>query len=213
MPNRLVDRPRLVLASGSPRRRELLASVGVAAEIVVTDIDETVTPGEVAQDLVARLARGKAEAAASTGVFDNALIIGSDTVVEVDGVILGKPVDDEDATSMLRSLSGQTHRAHTGICVVSVDPDRPDQLGCVVSSTTVTMRHLSEEDIAWYLSTLDHQGKAGSYAIQGFAAVFVIGIEGPYDGVVGLPLQRLDQLLTEFGWPLRTFSQGSDLDG
>lgn len=211
MTNRLdADRPRLVLASGSPRRRELLASVGVVADIIVTDIDETPTVGETAEDLVARLARGKAEAAANLASVTDALVIGSDTVVEIDGDILGKPVDDEEAAATLRRLSGQTHRAHTGVCVVAVRTKGDDALGVVVSTTSVSMRELSDEDIAWYLSTGDHRGKAGSYAIQGFAAPFVFGVEGPYDGVVGLPLQRLDQLLTELGWPLRSFSDLSD---
>ncbi len=222
------DRPRLVLASGSPRRAELLRSVGVEAEIVVSDIDETPLDGEAAQDMVARLATGKAEAGAvlvraqdvvpdgvpaggssgsgSQAVSGAVAVLGADTIVEVDGRILGKPVDDEDAASMLSLLSGKTHRVHTGICVLIGQPDGGDRIGAAVSTTLVHMRALSSDDIQWYLGTGDHRGKAGAYAIQGFAAPFVTGIDGPYDGVVGLPLQRLDQLLTELGWPLRTFS-------
>ncbi len=216
------DRPRLVLASGSPRRAELLRSVGVEAQIVVTDIDETPLAGEAAQDMVARLATGKAEAGAdlvrmlepapqSDGQMSQSsdcsvAVLGADTIVEVDGKILGKPVDDEDAASMLSLLSGKTHRVHTGLCVVVASAEGDDRIGVAVSTTRVTMRILSGEDVQWYLATGDHRGKAGGYAIQGFAAPFVTGIDGPYDGVVGLPLQRLDLLLTELGWPLRTFS-------
>ncbi len=217
------DRPRLVLASGSPRRAELLRSVGVEAEVVVTDIDETPLEGEAAQDMVARLATGKAEAGIAlvraqavedplpSSRTETVAVLGADTIVEVDGRALGKPVDDEDAASMLLLLSAKTHRVHTGLCVVTSHPEGHDRIGVAVSTTLVTMRHLSPEDIQWYLATGDHRGKAGAYAIQGFAAPFVTGIEGPCDGVVGLPLQRLDQLLTELGWPLRTFST-VDLD-
>lgn len=227
-PRPAVARPRIVLASASPRRRDLLASVGVHAEVVSCDIDETPLAGESAQDLVARLACGKAEAGANrielelgssehsadvpakvnTGERGTAfacLVIGSDTVVEIDGDILGKPVDDDDALAMLRRLSGRTHRAHTGVSVIGLSLGSNSEIGVAVATTAVTMRDLSEEDLAWYLSTGDHRGKAGSYGIQGFAAPFVSGIEGPYDAVVGLPLHMVDQMTTSFGWPLRTF--------
>lgn len=206
------DRPRLVLASGSPRRRELLASVGVTAEVLVTNIDETPLAAELATELVSRLAAGKAEAAAvilrsrETDFAGGCLVIGSDTVVEIDGDILGKPVDDGDAAATLRRLSGRTHRAHTGVGVVHIDNDGTNT-EVVVVTTSVTMRELSNEDISWYLATGDHMGKAGSYAIQGFAAPFISGVDGAYDAVVGLPLHYVDRLLTEFGWPLRRFSE------
>ncbi len=211
MPTQLAaDRPRLVLASGSPRRRALLASVGVVPEVVVADIDETPAPLETAQELVARLARQKAEAAASLVSGENALVLGSDTVVEVDGTILGKPATDLEAIAMLGLLSNSRHRVHTGVCLLGNRSDGGGDSIVDVATTTVRMRTLSDADISWYLATGEHEGKAGAYAIQGYAAQFVTGVEGPYDGIVGLPLNRVDQLLTRFGWPLRLFAGDPD---
>jgi len=176
------------------------------------DIDETPLPGESPPDMVMRLAQGKARVVARRCAersddddrAGNVLVIGADTTVDVDGESLGKPVDLAEAREMLQRLSGRDHSVSTGFAVVgemggvSVDEVR----GC---ETTVSFCALSDDDIEWYLQTGEFAGKAGAYAIQGFASVFVERIDGAYANVVGLPVAALDRVLTELGWPLRSF--------
>lgn len=184
----------LRLASASPRRRELLASIGLEVEVVPVDIDETPFNGESPHDYVLRLARTKAEA----GALDSRLpTLGSDTAVVVGGRILGKPLNREHAHDMLVSLSGRSHEVMTG---VAVSGPRGVLDACV--TTRVTMRPIEDDEIAAYWNSGEPADKAGGYAIQGRAAVFVERIEGSYSSVVGLPLFETSELLRQQGVPL-----------
>ena len=178
----------LVLASGSPRRRELLAQVRVPFTVVAADVDETPLPGEAPRDLVRRLAMAKATA------VEGDPVLAADTIVEVDGEILGKPADADDARRMLTRLSGRSHRVHTGVAV-----RRGEQLGVEVVTTIVTFVALTTVSIDWYLATGEPFDKAGAYAIQGRAGAFAERIEGSYSGVMGLPLFETAGLLRQFG--------------
>jgi nucleoside triphosphate pyrophosphatase len=188
---------KVVLASASPRRHELLSQIGVRFEVRVPDIDESPVEGEDPVAYVRRLAIGKA-AAISTAPDE--LVIAADTTVDLDSVIMGKPNDDDDARSMLRRLSGQTHRVHTGVAVRLGARELAD-----VCTTLVTFVSLDEATIDWYLATGEPLGKAGSYALQGAGAALVSGVDGSVSNVIGLPLHlvvdlagRLDvTLLTE----------------
>lgn len=188
---------KVVLASASPRRHELLSQIGVRFEVRVPDIDESPVEGEDPVAYVRRLAIGKA-AAISTAPDE--LVIAADTTVDLDSVIMGKPNDDHDARSMLRRLSGQTHRVHTGVAVRLGARELAD-----VCTTLVTFVSLDEATIDWYLATGEPLGKAGSYALQGAGAALVSGVDGSVSNVIGLPLHlvvdlagRLDvTLLTE----------------
>lgn len=185
----LVASRRLVLASASPRRAELLRSVGLTFDVVPADIDESVAPGEAPADYVVRLSREKA-AATADGVDDDAVVVGADTTVDVDGEILEKPADEADARRMLRLLSGRTHTVHTGVTVVS-----PAGGTSMVVGTAVTFVELSDAAIEWYLATGEHNDKAGAYAIQGAAAAFVERVDGSVTNVIGLPLAETLALL------------------
>jgi septum formation protein len=189
----------LVLASASPRRQELLRKAGFSFTVQAADIDETPLPGECARACAERLAREKALAIAETRPED--LILGADTVVVVDGVILGKPIDPADATRMLRMLSGRTHQVITGVCVV-----KPLAVGglpvghesAIASETTqVTMCEISDHEIRAYVATSEPMDKAGAYAIQGMASRWIPQIEGDYSNVVGLPLPLVMRMLKE----------------
>lgn len=197
-----ITRPRLVLASASPRRRDLLAAVGVEVAVQPADIDETPRPGETPEQLVGRLAREKAEA---VEVAANDMVIGADTMVTVDDAILGKPVDADDARRMLELLSGREHRVLTGVAVRGGDRIEAD-----VETIVVAMRPLSSADIAWYIESGEPFGKAGAYAIQGAGSIFVTGITGNHAGVVGLPIPLVDALLSRFGRPLPTWRPRPD---
>jgi len=180
----------LVLASGSPRRQELLRSAGISFEVQPADIPENALPGEAAKDCAERLARDKALAVASQRPHD--FILGADTVVVVDGQILGKPTDAADAARMLRLLSGREHQVITGVClVVSAQPS-------VASETTlVTVSEITEKDIAGYVASGEPMDKAGAYAIQGLASRWILRIEGDYSNVVGLPVALVLRMLRE----------------
>lgn len=186
--------PRLVLASGSPRRRQLLDQIGVAFEMIPQDIDESRRDGEAAGDFVARLARGKA-LAARTG-NPGAVILAADTIVVCDDTVLGKPGDRDEALTMLAQLSGREHQVLTAIAVAD---ESSVQVRC--SDSRVEFRAIDPEEAALYWDTGEPQGKAGAYGIQGLAAVFVKNIAGSYSGVMGLPLFETAQLLKEFGIP------------
>lgn len=186
----------LFLASASPRRRELLASIGIQVEVGPVDIDETPRPGESPADYVTRLAREKALA----GVARSSLpVLGSDTAVVRDDDILGKPKNREDAAHMLRSLAGRTHEVLTAVAVAG-----PAGVLETCVATRVTMRPLSEAEISAYWQTGEPTDKAGGYAIQGRAAIFVERIEGSHSAVVGLPLFETAELLQRQGVPLWT---------
>ncbi|MGM0542738.1 MAG: Maf family protein [Pseudomonadota bacterium] len=186
--------PVLCLASASPRRRALLASIGVAVQVQPCDIDETPLAHESAEHYVERLAQAKARAAAP---MTSLPILGSDTAVVVDGQILGKPDSQQHAAWMLRQLSGREHHVLTGVAVIS---PRGVLSTCVI--TRVTLRDLSEAEITAYWQTGEPEDKAGGYAIQGLASVFVAGIEGSHSAVVGLPLFETACLLRRQGVPL-----------
>jgi len=170
---------KLILASGSPRRAELLKDAGQDFEIMVPQIDEAPLPGEAPAAFVCRTAREKAEAVTAP----DAVILAADTAVVEGERILGKPVDAEDASAMLRSLSGRTHEVMTGVCLRS-----PAQTVCFHIETRVTFRTLSEQEIADYVAGGEPMDKAGAYAIQGGAAKMIRRVEGSYSNVVGLPL-------------------------
>ena len=196
---------RLVLASASPRRAELLRAAGFTFDILAVDLDERVRDGESPEAYVERLARDKAGAAMQRfeeraqrscgrerAVMDDLVVLGADTAVVVDGTILGKPRDDGDAAAMLAALSGRRHDVLTGVCLRSASVERGH-----VETTGVYMSKLSNEDIAWYVGSGEGRDKAGGYAVQGLASRFVTGIEGSYSNVVGLPIATVAALLRE----------------
>ena len=181
-----------VLASASPRRRELLAAAGYAFDVAVADVDERVQAGESPRAYVARVARAKAEAVfAQDGARP---VLGADTAVVVDDDVLGKPADAEDAARMLRRLSGRTHEVLTAIALVSGGVCHES-----VETTTVEMVRLTEADIAWYVASAEPMDKAGAYAIQGLASRFIPRIEGSYSNVVGLPVAAVADRLRRAG--------------
>lgn len=182
---------RLILASASPRRAELLAAAGFAFEVCAVDIDERARPDEAPEAYVERLAHEKSAAALVRAAADiGAVVLAADTAVVVDGQILGKPRDGADAVRMLRLLSGRSHTVLTGVSVRSVNR----VLGAV-EETVVQLAGLSEAQMAWYVASGEGTDKAGSYAIQGLASRFVLRIEGSYSNVVGLPVARVDRLI------------------
>ncbi|HEU4965143.1 MAG TPA: Maf family protein [Bacilli bacterium] len=192
---------RLVLASGSPRRKELLAGLGVTFDIVVSDVDETITDPTDPVEVVQELAYRKARAVANT--LSDALVIGADTIVVHEGTILGKPQDEADAKRMLRQLSGQTHTVYTGLALIETTSDGGEaRVVRDVCGTQVVMKELTDETIARYVATGEPSDKAGAYAVQGLAAQFVTELHGDYFNVVGLPLATLSDHLTAFGWEL-----------
>jgi nucleoside triphosphate pyrophosphatase len=175
----------VVLASASPRRRQLLAQFGFDFEVRPAHTDETPRPGEPPIRYVERVAREKAAAVARPGE----LVIAADTTVDVGGEILGKPVDDHDARRMLRRLSGRDHDVHTGVALV-VD----GRLVSTVETTAVSMTAISEGQIDWYVATGEPGDKAGGYALQGIGGIFVTSVVGSVSNVVGLPLSVLVRL-------------------
>ena len=184
----------LVLASASPRRQELLRNAGIAFAVQPAGIDETPLAGESPGDCALRLAREKALAVAQTRRHD--YVLGADTVVAVDSLILGKPVDGEDAARMLRLLSGRTHTVITGVCLAS--PENSD-IKTAAESTLVTMDALTDEQIHDYIATGEPMDKAGAYAIQGMASRWIPRIEGDYSNVVGLPVAMVCSMLRDAG--------------
>jgi len=183
---------RLVLASASPRRAALLREAGWAFEVAPVDLDETLRPGETAQAYVERLAQAKAAAAASKD--PEAVVLGADPTVVVQGQVLGKPLDSADAARMLRLLSGRTHDVLTGICL------RKGLRSLVhVESSRVRIAALSDAEIEWYIGTGEPFDKAGGYAVQGLASRFIEAVDGSYSNVVGLPVASVNSLLKQLG--------------
>ena len=184
---------RLVLASGSPRRVELLAQLGITPDAVrAPDIDETPAPAELPRDYVKRMARQKAEASAPA---EGEVVLCADTTVCMGRRILGKPADAAEARAFLTALSGRRHRVITAIAA-----RRGDDIRVRDVLTLVKMKNLSEAELAAYLATGDWQGKAGGYAIQGPAGAFIPWINGSFSAVVGLPLAETAGLLTSMGY-------------
>jgi septum formation protein len=182
----------LILASQSPRRRQLLAALGLTFALDAADVDETPLPGEDPAALACRLCRAKAAAVA--GRHPGAIVLAADTMVALDGMLLGKPADEFEATAMLRRLRGRTHQVYTAVCVA-----HGGSLASRLSISDVTMRPYSDEEIARYVATGDPLDKAGAYAIQHPAFAPVAAWEGCYAGIMGLPLRLAGEMLAEAG--------------
>jgi len=185
--------PQLYLASQSPRRRELLSQIGVLHQVVKVDVAETPSAKESALDYVQRLARDKA-AAGFAALGGKEVVLGADTLGVLDGNILEKPRDLQDAQAMLRAMSGRTHQVLSAVAIHT-----PQLQRCLYSCTQVSFRSISDAEIAAYWATGEPCDKAGSYAIQGLGAVFVRELQGSYSGVVGLPLEITCELLAAAG--------------
>lgn len=188
---------KLILASASPRRAEVLRAAGIAFEVLPADVDESPQPSEGPGELVARLAEAKARSAAARAASP-AILVGADTAVVMDAKTLGKPASADDARRMLRLLSGRTHSVITGLALVRLPggESRREQ-----ETTRVTFAPLTDREIEDYVASGEPFDKAGAYAIQGLGGRFVTRVEGCYSNVVGMPLARLYRMLREFGWP------------
>lgn len=193
-----VELPALVLASASPRRREMLERVGVPVDVVPADVDETPEPNEAADAYVVRIAAAKAAAVGRPGRW----VLAADTAVVVDGAIFGKASSAPEAAAMLRQLGGRTHQVITAFVVAGAA-----QHSEVVTSE-VQMVALDERTIAEYVSSGEWRGKAGAYAVQGMAAAFVTAVRGSVTNIIGLPLAEVLAALRMLGAPCATFSRG-----
>jgi septum formation protein len=183
--------PKIILASASPRRAEILRTVNWPFETLPLNIDETRQPGEDASTYVQRLARAKAEAAALRS--PDSLIVGADTTVVIGDQILEKPDDHDDARRMLRQLSGHWHKVLTGVAIINAS-----ELRVAYETTEVKFAVMSQDEIDWYVSSGEPMDKAGAYAIQGRGARFIEGIRGDYFNVMGLPVRLLYEMLRQF---------------
>ena len=185
---------KIILASQSPRRKELLERMGIRDfETISPNVDESAFHGLPPEELVRRLSAGKAAAVAGK-VGEDAIVIAADTVVALDGAVLGKPADELEAFKMLSTLSGCRHQVYTGLTVL-----RGEERHTVSEETSVTFRELSSEEIHRYIATGEPMDKAGAYGIQGYGALLVEGIQGDYYNVMGLPVCRLGRMLARFG--------------
>lgn len=182
----------MILASQSPRRIELMREAGYDARIIPADIDESALPGEGPFELVERLARAKAEAVATGHAEPGEAVVAADTIVALDGALLGKPSDEADASRMLHALSGTTHQVATGVCIV-----RDDGTESFVDITNVTFYELSDAEIEAYIATGEPMDKAGAYGIQGqHGRMLVEKIDGDFYNVVGLPIAKVVRALS-----------------
>ncbi len=198
-----VQKPRLVLASASPRRLTLLAQAGIEPDALrPASIDETPKPGEMPRGLVTRLARAKAEAARDSIANDrdiaDAYVLGADTIVSTGRKIFGKPQHMEEAAAMLQRLSARSHRVLSGICLITPE----DRVRIRIVSSRVTFKPLSRSEIEAYIASREWRGKAGGYAIQGLAGCFVKTLSGSYTNVVGLPLTEVVTMLLGENFPI-----------
>ena len=186
---------RLILASSSPRRAALLTGAGFEFDIVPPDVDERVRPGENASRYVERLAMEKSAQVSARCAGDgiDSVVLGADTAVVLDGAILGKPGDDDEAREMLRRLSLRTHEVLTGVSVRAADGEWH-----TVETTAVTLASIDDDEIDWYVSTGEGRDKAGAYAVQGLASRFVERINGSYTNVVGLPIAAVWAILGRY---------------
>ena len=185
---------KMVLASKSPRRAEILRAVGWEFEAVAANIDETRIESEDAVSYVKRLAQTKAETVANR-ISSDALVLGADTVVVIDGEILGQPRDDQDARRMLKLLSGKRHEVLTGLALVR--PGRTPRIVVNHETTRVRFCEMSAAEIDWYVATGEPSDKAGAYAIQGRGAIFIKEIQGDYFNIVGLPVRLFYELMSD----------------
>jgi len=196
-------RPKLVLASASPRRLQLLEQAGIPPDALrPTSVDESVAKGEVPRHIVRRLARAKAEAALklikSEPEYAKSFLLAADTVVAVGRRVLGKAELEHEAADALRMLRGRAHRVHTAICLVTPEGRWRER----VVETRVRFRNISDQEIGAYLASGEWKGKAGGYAIQGIAGAFVVKLVGSYTNIVGLPLTEVVSLLAGEGYPV-----------
>lgn len=182
-----------MLASASPRRAEILSSLGIAFDVVASGADEELTPEESAEPAAVRLARAKAQQVFASAAGAN--VLAADTLVYGRGEIFGKPRDDADAARMLESLSGRLHSVTTAVCLLT--PDRLLERSCV---SQVRFARLSPQEIRWYVESGEPRDKAGAYAVQGLGARFILEIRGSYSNVVGLPARELYEMLLEAGF-------------
>ena len=182
-------REKLILASSSPRRKELLDAVGWPYEAIVAGIDETVKPSETPAAYVQRLAREKAEAVAAR--LHSGLVLGADTTVVIEDEILGQPEDDDDARRMLQLLNGKWHEVLTGVAAIRIGGETHVDY----ETTRVRFAEMTEREIDWYVTTGEARGKAGAYGIQGAAGLFIEEIEGDYFNIVGLPIRLVYELV------------------
>jgi septum formation protein len=194
---------KLILASSSPRRAEILANAGLPFSVLSSAVDESPYPGETPAALVQRLANAKADLVTARTVGP-AIILAADTVVVLDDKILGKPSSIEDARHMLQQLSGRTHSVLTGVALVRLPDGERRQF---IESTLVHFRPITDEELSSYLATEEPYDKAGAYAIQGQAGRYIPRIEGCYFNVVGLPLSRVLTELKGLGWPEGKFTE------
>lgn len=193
---------RIVLASGSPRRKEILAQIGATYDVIVSDCDECTTCTEPAA-LVKELSYKKAEAVAK-GIEGSVIVIGADTVVAYDGKILGKPKDDADAERMISMLSGDVHQVYTGVSLIIKEADGSYKTITFAECSEVEVESLDQRQIADYIATKEGTDKAGSYAVQGIFAAHIKGIKGDYFNIVGLPVAGIYKRLYEAGIDLKT---------
>lgn len=198
----------IILASASPRRQELLSQIGVRFTVQSQDIDESIFSAEIADDYVLRMAQEKAQSALSAlpavGELSQSLVLAADTSVVCDADVLGKPVDEADAVAMLMLLSGREHRVLSAVTVAT-----QGRQSSRLSESRVQFREIGLEEAQCYARSGEPKGKAGAYAIQGYAAVFVKQIIGSYSGVMGLPLFETAQLLAEFDIPMQAITDAA----
>ena len=186
---------RIILASSSPRRRELLRNLGFAFDVIQPSADETVSENETPEDFALRVSVEKAWSV-SRSLGEGAVVIGADTIVVVDGEMLGKPEDCEEASSMLRKLSGKEHHVYTAFSIVR---PKDEILHSEIVDTSVRVKPLAASEIEGYIKTGEPMDKAGAYGIQGIGSFMVRGIEGSYSNVVGLPVEELLAALKKLG--------------
>ena len=193
-----MEKSKIILASGSPRRKELLLQIGIVPEIIVSHVEEKIT-SDVPAEVVMSLAEQKAVDVAKE-MPEGTVILGSDTVVAADGKILGKPKSHEEAYEMIRRLAGRSHQVYTGVCLVKKGPEgEADTVVSFYDDTDVNVSPMTEKEIREYADSEEPMDKAGSYAVQGFFARYIDGLKGSYANVMGLPVHLVYQELKKLG--------------
>ena len=193
-----MEKSKIILASGSPRRKELLLQIGIVPEIIVSHVEEKLTSDDPAE-VVMSLAEQKAVDVAKE-MPEGTVILGSDTVVAADGKILGKPKSHEEAYEMIRRLAGRSHQVYTGVCLVKKGPEgEADTVVSFYDETDVNVFPMTEKEIREYADSEEPMDKAGSYAVQGFFARYIDGLKGSYANVMGLPVHLVYQELKKLG--------------
>ena len=193
-----MEKSKIILASGSPRRKELLLQIGIVPEIIVSHVEEKIT-SDVPAEVVMSLAEQKAVDVAKE-MPEGTVILGSDTVVAADGKILGKPKSHEEAYEMIRRLAGRSHQVYTGVCLVKKGPEgEADTVVSLYDETDVNVSPMTEKEIREYADSEEPMDKAGSYAVQGFFARYIDRLKGSYTNVMGLPVHLVYQELKKLG--------------